>query len=349
MSERFRPTPEIIREFSDRSTLWLLEDPANLRDLLRMLAPGVVAQLDFDHARRVNRSFIQPDLRKKESDLIFRVPLASGEDEHRNAWVYVLLEHQSVPDREMALRLLLYLTQLWDLQRREWEDRNVPVSERYLSPVVPVVLYTGAAEWPQPLRLLDLAAGPAELHRFIPAWETLFLNVRGTSPEALSGLNTAIGWALRVVLSEQAPLEQLQIELELAIRALDGLSEEQAGQWSRVAWFLLLLIVHRRSPTEYTELQKTFWDAVLQSRFRAEDEVTRMSMTMAELLREEGREEGEVRGFRSALRALLEARFGAVPAALQAAIERADAEHLLLWTRQAAVADSLGQIGIGTD
>ncbi|MCC2672179.1 MAG: putative transposase, partial [Armatimonadetes bacterium] len=120
MSERLHPAPEIIREFNDRDTLWLLEDPANLRDLLRMLAPAVIMRLDFEHAERVNRSFVQPDLRKKESDLIFRVPLAGLED-GRGAWVYVLLEHQSTPDREMPLRLLLYLTQLWDLQRREWE------------------------------------------------------------------------------------------------------------------------------------------------------------------------------------------------------------------------------------
>ena len=28
---------DLIREFSDRLTLWLLEDPANLRDQLRLL------------------------------------------------------------------------------------------------------------------------------------------------------------------------------------------------------------------------------------------------------------------------------------------------------------------------
>ena len=35
------PSPEVIREFNDRGTLWLLEDPANLRDLLRIVEPEV--------------------------------------------------------------------------------------------------------------------------------------------------------------------------------------------------------------------------------------------------------------------------------------------------------------------
>lgn len=32
-----RPSPEVIREFPDRGTRWLLEDPRNVGDLLRML------------------------------------------------------------------------------------------------------------------------------------------------------------------------------------------------------------------------------------------------------------------------------------------------------------------------
>lgn len=354
MSDAWSPDWETIREFNDRSTLWLLEDPANLRDLLRILEPSVAETLDFRHAQRVNRSFIQADLRKKESDLIFRVPARTNTPDEAEVWVYVLLEHQSAPDRELPLRLLLYITQLWDLQRREWEDQGIAASARYLSPVIPVVLYTGTQDWSRPLRLTDLIAGPAELQRFAPDWETLRLNLHATSAETLTGINSAVGWALRVLRAEQAPIGQFQEILAEALRGLEALSEEQVGQWSRVAWYLLLLIFHRREPSEYTELQETFWDEVRHSKFREGEEVTEMAMTMAEYVREQGRAEGEARGraegeargLRRALISNLEFKFGQLPSTALTRIERAGVDELLAWNRQAMVAETLAEVGV---
>lgn len=69
-----RPSREVIREFMDRGVLWLLEDPANTGELLRILEPDLATHLDFQRAQRVNRSLIPADLQKQESDLIFSVP-----------------------------------------------------------------------------------------------------------------------------------------------------------------------------------------------------------------------------------------------------------------------------------
>src|SRR6266571_4423530 len=127
----------LVREFDNRSSLWLLEDPEQLRGLLQILDPPLVERLDFSHARRINRSFVPADLQEKESDLVYAVPFreAGGTE----VWVYVLLEHQSEPDPEMGLRLYLYMGELWDTQRREWKDRQTPLLERRLLPIIPVV------------------------------------------------------------------------------------------------------------------------------------------------------------------------------------------------------------------
>src|SRR5438874_1352226 len=82
----------LIREFDDRSSLWLLEDPLLLRGLVQILDPHLVERLDFAHARRINRSFVPADLQKEESDLVYTVPFQGSGREVR---VYVLLEHQS--------------------------------------------------------------------------------------------------------------------------------------------------------------------------------------------------------------------------------------------------------------
>ena len=68
-----------IREFADRGTLWLLESPENLRDLLRLVAADIADKLDFARAERINRSFIPDDLQKQEADLLYRVPFQDGQ------------------------------------------------------------------------------------------------------------------------------------------------------------------------------------------------------------------------------------------------------------------------------
>src|SRR5208337_3839217 len=108
------PSLEVIREFNDRGTLWLLEDPVHLRNLLQILEPELAARLDIDHAERINRSLIPADLLKQETDLIFRIPFRTDSNEVGVAvLIYVLLEHQSKPDSLMGLRLFLYLGELW--------------------------------------------------------------------------------------------------------------------------------------------------------------------------------------------------------------------------------------------
>lgn len=153
MPESPTPGPEVIREFNDRSTLWLLEDPQHVRDLLRLLEPEIAERLDFSRAERVNRSFVPADLRKQESDVIFCVPLAGGGESPPEILVYVLLEHQSQRDPLMALRLYRYMGQLWDLQCRQWEDAGTPAAERRLHPgapwALPLVLHTGTDPWPR--------------------------------------------------------------------------------------------------------------------------------------------------------------------------------------------------------
>ncbi len=96
------------------------------------------------------------------------------------------------------------MMELWEIQRREWDDRNAPLSERRLTPVVPFVFYTGEDHWATPLDFRDRFDIPPGCERFVPTWETLFLNLHRTPPEALTALVHAIGWALRALQAEKA-------------------------------------------------------------------------------------------------------------------------------------------------
>jgi len=54
-------------------------------------------------------SFVDENLSERQSDLLFRA-LLSGHDVR----YYVLFEHQSEPDANMAFRLLRYMVRIWE-------------------------------------------------------------------------------------------------------------------------------------------------------------------------------------------------------------------------------------------
>lgn len=340
------PSPEVIREFPDRGTLWLLEDPGMLQDLLRVVEPELAERLDFTRAERVNRSFVPEDLQKLESDLIFSVPVRPGPvASRRPVWVYLLLEHQSKPDPLMPLRLLSYMVEIWRSQRREWADSRTPARQRRLRPVIPLVFYTGRRTWRTPLRLADLLDVPTGLERFVPAWETLLLSLHGTSPDALTRFSSAVGYALRALQAEQSPREELEGVLREAMTGLEGLPEEQAGQWLRAAWFLVLMLYHRREQAEYTELGALVEERARTSKFRLEEAIETMGRSMAQVVADQAR----AQTLRQMLGQVLSKRFGGVPVTVQSSLEGADSKTLEAWFSRALDADTLAEVGIPGD
>ena len=134
-----------IDKFPDRSAKWLLESPSNVKGLLEIVASDLVDMLDFDRLRHVNTSFIPDNLREQESDIICLVPFR-GKDTGE-VLVYILIEHQSTVDVSMGFRILFYMVQIWDAQRREWEDKQIPKSQWRFRPIIPIVFYTGEQRW----------------------------------------------------------------------------------------------------------------------------------------------------------------------------------------------------------
>jgi flagellar biosynthesis/type III secretory pathway protein FliH len=287
------PSPEVIREFADRGAQWLFEDPRNVRDLLHMSDPDLARSLDFERAERINRTFIPADLQKLENDLLFRVPVVGDAEP---IWVYVLLEHQSTVDPLMALRLYLYIGEVWKAQRQARESKTPPAGERRISPVVPLVFYTGDESWPQPISLMRTMDVPAGFDRFVPQWETLFLSLHGLDEHALSQGATAVGQALRVWQAERLPLDELERVLVDALRNLEGLSEAQSDQWARVVWFFVVLAYHRRKRSEFGPLFAALRERVDASHFQEKPDMVVVEQSMAQYVAERAKDEGRQEG-----------------------------------------------------
>ena len=308
------PTDPPIREFADRGTLWLLESPSNLRDLVAMAAREVADALDFALAERVNRSFVPADLHKQEADLLYRVPFKTGK---ADVWVYLLVEHQSKPDRLMGLRVLSYMVQVWDLQRLHWDKERVPAARRRLAPIVPLVFYTGKRRWSAAPGLDAVMYAPGVLRRFVPRHETLFVGLDGL-PEASDGLSP-LATVLRVLRAADGDTEAMKAALATAMRELEALPPESQDEWRRATQYLVLLVRHKRTVDEQDALNQALADAIAGERH---EEVNEMTMTGAQALLQEGHrlgvdeghrlgvDEGRKEAAHAMLIRLLERRFG---------------------------------------
>jgi len=276
-----------IREFADRGTLWLLEAPENLRGLVEIVAKSLAEKLDFSRAERINRSFIPDNLQKQEADLLYRVPFREGKGE---VWVYVLLEHQSRPDKTMGLRLLAYMVELWRMQVRQYQDDKLPVSKWQLLPIIPVVFYTGKRKWKTGIDLKSMMQVPVELERFIPTWETLFLNLQETPSEQLAATGSAMAQVLRVLQVADAPKAELERVLNEAVTALAAVFEASPAEWKRALQYFFLLLRHKREPEEEEALREDLIEAV--DRILDSKEGEKVARTSAQILMAQGRREG---------------------------------------------------------
>ncbi|RKU05491.1 hypothetical protein C6501_19755 [Candidatus Poribacteria bacterium] len=279
----------LITHFPDRSMKWLLQDKENVRCLIEIVASELVERIDFSQLELQNRSFVSNTLREQESDLLFSVPFKKGDDTDE-LLIYILIEHQSVVDVSMGFRMLFYMMNIWDAQRKEWVSENVPKREWKLSPILPIVLYSGDRRWRVPLSLTAIMEIPDILTRFVPTFDTVFLSVKETGTEELTKTGHPFGSLLTVLKNEKADKDTIIRSLNEAIAHLNTLEPEQSEQRLNALHYLVLLITNRRPQTEHEELI----DFVKQN---ANDmEIDTMAKTMAEVYIEQGKMQGIEQG-----------------------------------------------------
>lgn len=132
-----------IHQPHDTSYKFLLSSKRIFVELLRLFVRrGWTTIVDEDQLEQIPHSFILPDFKHKEADLVYRIHLNG-----REIIFYILMEFQSSVDYRMPYRLLLYQVEIW---RYLLENRPEGMANRksfQLPPIVPIVLYNGKAKW----------------------------------------------------------------------------------------------------------------------------------------------------------------------------------------------------------
>ena len=338
---------QIVRQFKENGLKLLLENPHNARDLLLLTGADLVDLIDFEHLTRDATTFVGRDYRHLEADVVLVAPLRhrNGARPRQTILIYILIEHQSEPDRLMPLRMLEYVLQIYKYQIRRWSRHHRSFSGLRLQPVLPVVFYTGTRRWKSVGRLVDLLALGARFERVTPSLEPLFINLPATPPDRLESAGGFFGWVLRLVQQRRARPEESRALLQEVVQHLEAMPAAERLRWLELLSYIQALVYHERDESERPGLRATIEASVRTD--PSKSEVTNMFRSGADVLKAEGRKEGEVRALQRTLLKQLRLRFGDLPPEVTKTVKATgDVKQLDAWLGRTVTAATLAEMQI---
>ena len=160
----------------------LFSHPELVREVLESFVhEDFVKRLDYSQMTRLDKSFVDDRYRKKESDLIWKIPLA-GEP----FYLYLLLEFQSTVDCFLSLRMLHYLCEFYEYLRTTTRPRLT-----CLPPVFPLLIYNGERNWTAPTELRELIITQIA-PEYLPSFRYYPLIEKEIADEELLGIRNAV-------------------------------------------------------------------------------------------------------------------------------------------------------------
>jgi predicted transposase/invertase (TIGR01784 family) len=157
----------------------VLSDVTEASSFLQAYLPDEVSrELNWSTLRLIEGSFVDEDLRGSEADLLYEARRVSSPDA---VWLYILIEHQSTPDRWMRFRLLKYCCRIWDQSFREHPDQHE------LRAIVPLVFYQGERRWTYSREFADLFVEPVRDWPGVPCFAHELIDQSSMQPEEVQG------------------------------------------------------------------------------------------------------------------------------------------------------------------
>lgn len=312
----------------------VFSEPANAEGELRYVLPRQLAEaLDFSTLRLAPASFVDEALRERHSDLLYEVELRG-----HPAFVHVLFEHKSQPERFVALTLLDYMVRIWQAWRVAHPDA------RALPAIVPVVIYHGEARWSVSRRFHDLVHGLAEmppelrstLRELVPGFRYALDRVSEQSDEALrSRAMTEMARLALLLFKHARTTEDLAARFETWLRAWWRIWDADTGTRAiEVFCKYIYLVSPHAAPEAIVEVVGRV----------AGEQAKEVAMTGAEILMQRGEARGEANARRTLVSMLLEEKFGPLSADHHKRLEKAERAELDHWAKRLLFADSLDAV-----
>jgi hypothetical protein len=341
----------LLHNFPENGVKFLLHQPGNLHDLLRLLArrhPTLPDSRGFDCSRRTIEpdTLIRSDFSRGVTDLLLRLPYRSRDQERTWIQLYLLVEHLSAHQRHIVPRSLGYALDVYRLQERRWRETHASLQGLRYEVVVPIVIYTGERPWQAPTPFRDLVQGGDVFAPFVPSVEPLFLSLPEQAEPELVQHGGALGSVLHVLQKRHAPLDVFHPLLTRTVGTVQGQVNRDSPRLLELLAYLTAVVYHFRNQPERADLREDLERSIQAHTIRKE--VQTMGQTIAEALREEGEREGTLRAKQQTLVMQLRRKFGRkVTAATVAAIKRTkDLATLDAWLNNFVDANRVEDVGI---
>jgi predicted transposase/invertase (TIGR01784 family) len=306
------------------------------RDFFAHYLPGdILKLLDLSEIEIVKESFIEKELKEYFSDILYKVSLADSP-----AYLYILFEHKSYPDRLTALQVLEYMVKIWRLHL----NQNPP--SEGLPLIIPLVVYHGVKPWRYGTKLSDMLSGPAEpLAPYVPDFQFLLYDLSRYGDEEIKGMIVSRAGLLvmKHIFHDDLPdvleeVMELLSELSDKTRALDYVET------------IIRYVINASDVVSLNDLKTIIEESYFQKK---EGEL----MTIAEQLRREGHqkgleqglqkgreqgleqglEQGQLEDARDSILDNLEVRFGIVPQDIVKELKSIDEIAVLRQLRKKAI------------
>jgi predicted transposase YdaD len=163
--------------------------------LIDRLPPEVAERIDWSTLKLEPGSFVDPDLRLSESDLLF-----SAKADGRDIGIYVLFEHQSTRDPRLPMRLLRYKVGIW----HRWEQ--IPDNRPPYPQIVSIVLAQNGSVWnvdPSFSSLFSFTGPDDPMRRYLPDFLYELIQLAALPFDAIRGTPDGI-LILRILKAERS-------------------------------------------------------------------------------------------------------------------------------------------------
>lgn len=118
---------------------------------LAHLPKEVLSVIDLNQLEMQPGSYIDDMRQESIADILFKTTIKG-----REAYIYLLVDHQSRPDELMPWRVLKYLCNVIDQYLKDTEAKRIPL-------ILPMVVYHGKDAWNYSTNINDLVDAPRNL------------------------------------------------------------------------------------------------------------------------------------------------------------------------------------------
>ena len=227
----------------DAAHKYIYSLPEVMADLLRLVVPGWVDELDIATLKDRSSEFLDAAHRKRMADMVWRASFRRGRlSGGGRPRVLVLLEFQSKVDRGMAERVREYSGMLLARVARS----NAPASEDVPPWLLPVVVYNGSEPWTAAGRDTDMAPLPSEgIANDLALLQPQAYRLLSAGGPLTSGAPPAEDWPLRNRVSATVRLQraetgglgrQLREEAERFPGGANRAFRRALHAWARALW-----------------------------------------------------------------------------------------------------------------